>query len=277
MRCDGMASPFFPPNFLLQVQTPAAAEHQHHQHHQQPPSLSSLLPPTPCSGGRDFPGTAALLGRRSVSFSGAVAEEVNGEDDLSDEFSPAGEKKRRLNVEQVRTLERNFEMGNRLEPERKVQLARALGLQPRQVAIWFQNRRARWKTKQLEKDYDALKRQVDAIREENRSLQSQNQKLEAEIMAMRVEREAAEPVINLNKETEGSCSNSSDVNLDTSRTPAGDSRHDRPLLQQLPSRPELPFPKTELGAGHDEGFCNVFCGLDDQPAFWAWPEQHSFH
>ena len=72
-------------------------------------------------------------------------------------------------------------MGNRLEPERKEQLARALGLQPRQIAIWFQNRRARWKTKQLEKDYDALKRQIDAIREENRSLETQNRKLEAEV------------------------------------------------------------------------------------------------
>lgn len=143
-------------------------------------------------------GAASLLGRRSVSFSGAAAEEVNGEDDLSDEFSPAGEKKRRLNVEQVRTLERNFEMGNRLEPERKVQLARALGLQPRQVAIWFQNRRARWKTKQLEKDYDALKRQVDAIREENRSLQSQNQKLEAEVidpLSLSLSYELGEPMI----------------------------------------------------------------------------------
>jgi hypothetical protein len=83
-------------------------------------------------------------------------EEVNGggganEDEMSDDGSQAGEKKRRLNVEQVRTLEKNFELGNKLEPERKLQLARALGLQPRQVAIWFQNRRARWKTKQLEK------------------------------------------------------------------------------------------------------------------------------
>jgi len=79
-------------------------------------------------------------------------------------------------------LEKNFEIGNKLEPERKTQLARALGLQPRQVAIWFQNRRARWKTKQLEKDYDVLKRQFEAIRSENESLQAQNKKLQTEVM-----------------------------------------------------------------------------------------------
>lgn len=108
---------------------------------------------------------------------------MNGEDDLSDDGSQlvAGEKKRRLNMEQVKTLERNFELGNKLEPERKMQLARALGLQPRQIAIWFQNRRARWKTKQLEKDYDALKRQFDAVKADNDSLQSQNHKLHAEV------------------------------------------------------------------------------------------------
>lgn len=84
-------------------------------------------------------------------------------------------------MEQVRTLEKNFELGNKLEPERKMQLARVLGLQPRQIAIWFQNRRARWKTKQLEKDYDSLKRQFDAIKAENDVLQAQNKKLQTEV------------------------------------------------------------------------------------------------
>lgn len=127
-------------------------------------------------------GVASLLGKRSLSFSRIEGcEEMNGDDDLSDDCSQAGEKKKRLNMEQVKTLEKNFELGNKLEPERKMQLARALGLQPRQIAIWFQNRRARWKTKQLEKDYDVLKKQFEAVRADNDALHAQNKKLQAEV------------------------------------------------------------------------------------------------
>nr|KAJ0211290.1 hypothetical protein LSAT_V11C400161060 [Lactuca sativa] len=74
-------------------------------------------------------------------------ETNNGEEELSDDGLLGVEKKRRLKMEQVKTLERNFELGKNLNPERKMQHARELGLQPRQIAIWFQNRRARWKTK----------------------------------------------------------------------------------------------------------------------------------
>lgn len=74
------------------------------------------------------------------------------------------EKKRRLSVDQVKALEKNFEVENKLEPDRKVKLAQELGLQPRQVAVWFQNRRARWKTKQLERDYGVLKANYEALK-----------------------------------------------------------------------------------------------------------------
>ena len=141
-----------------------------------------------------------MLGKRPMYGAevGGV-DEANGggganEDELSDDGSQAGEKKRRLNVEQVRTLEKNFELGNKLEPERKAQLARALGLQPRQVAIWFQNRRARWKTKQLEKDYDALRRQLDAARAENDALLAHNKKLHAEVRRDACRRQAPLPI-----------------------------------------------------------------------------------
>ncbi|KAJ8647032.1 hypothetical protein MRB53_000055 [Persea americana] len=281
MTCNEMA--FFPSNFILPT------------HEQDHPSTSLNQIISSCTP-QDFRGVASLLGKRSLSFSRIEGcEEMNGDDDLSDDCSQAGEKKKRLNMEQVKTLEKNFELGNKLEPERKMQLARALGLQPRQIAIWFQNRRARWKTKQLEKDYDVLKKQFEAVKADNDALHTQNKKLQAEIMALKG-RETTEP-INLNKETEGSSSNrsenSSDINLDISRTSAIDSplatHPNRPLfpssrrptpathhLLQNSTRPELQCPKIEHPV-QEESFCNMFMGMDDHSGLWPWSEHHNFH
>ncbi|CAN6175098.1 unnamed protein product [Urochloa humidicola] len=71
--------------------------------------------------------------------------------------------KKRFSEEQIKSLESMFAMQTKLEPRQKLQLARELGLQPRQVAIWFQNKRARWKSKQLEREYSALRDDYDAL------------------------------------------------------------------------------------------------------------------
>ena len=76
----------------------------------------------------------------------------------------------------VRTLEKNFEVANKLEPERKMQLARALGLQPRQVAIWFQNRRARYKSKLIEEEFSKLRAAHDAVVVHNCRLEAEVQR-----------------------------------------------------------------------------------------------------
>ncbi|KAJ4767585.1 Homeobox-leucine zipper family protein [Rhynchospora pubera] len=298
IACNGMASPsFFPTNFLLHMQT------TQEEHLQSPQPPNPLLSANPCTNLHDFRGIAPMLGKRPMQFPGMepCEDPANGEDELSDDCSQAGEKKRRLNIEQVRTLEKNFELGNKLEPDRKMQLARALGLQPRQVAIWFQNRRARWKTKQLEKDYDVLKRQFDAVKSENESLQAQNKKLQAEIMALKG-RENSD-LINLNKETEASCSNrsenSSEINLDTSRTPPIESPINPQVQQGLPffnsgsvrvgefeqllsqstqrlSDHPLHCAKAEPGS-HEGNFSNLLCSVEEQPPFWSWAEHHNFH
>ncbi|CAM8907664.1 unnamed protein product [Rhodiola kirilowii] len=91
------------------------------------------------------------------------------------------EKKRQLSLTQVKALERNFEVENKLEPERKVKLAQELGLQPRQVAVWFQNRRARWKNKQLERNYGVLKSNYDNLKINFDSLQRDKDSLLKEI------------------------------------------------------------------------------------------------
>ncbi|XP_039115358.1 homeobox-leucine zipper protein HOX12-like [Dioscorea cayenensis subsp. rotundata] len=72
-------------------------------------------------------------------------------------------KKRRLSDEQVKFLEMNFGKERKLESGRKVHLATELGLDPKQVAVWFQNRRARWKNKQMEEEYQRLKSMHDSV------------------------------------------------------------------------------------------------------------------
>ncbi|XP_047094025.1 homeobox-leucine zipper protein HOX20-like [Lolium rigidum] len=121
----------------------------------------------------------------SDDFGGAGMEE-DLEEDTAMYGGGAGEKKRRLNGEQVRALERSFEKDTRLDPEHKERLARDLGLQPRQVSVWFQNRRARWKTKQLERDYAALRQSFDALRADHDALRRDKDGLLAEIKELKV-------------------------------------------------------------------------------------------
>ncbi|XP_006659398.2 homeobox-leucine zipper protein HOX5-like [Oryza brachyantha] len=133
--------------------------------------------PTAVLGVEDARGTAAV-GKRPFF----TTHEELLEEEYYDEQAP--EKKRRLTAEQVQMLERSFEEENKLEPERKTELARRLGMAPRQVAVWFQNRRARWKTKQLEHDFDRLKAAYDALAADHQVLLSDNDRLRAQVISL---------------------------------------------------------------------------------------------
>ncbi|KAL1532080.1 homeobox-leucine zipper protein ATHB-12-like [Salvia divinorum] len=87
---------------------------------------------------------------------------------------------KRFTAEQIKSLESVFEQETKLEPTKKMQIARDLSLHPRQVAIWFQNRRARWKSKRIEQEfaqlkssYDSLSVMFDDLKREKHSLQIQ--------------------------------------------------------------------------------------------------------
>lgn len=98
-------------------------------------------------------------------------------DDPGPVSNKSRDKKRRFSEEQVKSLELMFESQTKLEPRKKLQLAKDLGLHPRQVAIWFQNKRARWKSKQLEREYSNLKADYDALVSNFESLKNEKQAL----------------------------------------------------------------------------------------------------
>ncbi|XP_019461738.1 PREDICTED: homeobox-leucine zipper protein HAT3-like isoform X2 [Lupinus angustifolius] len=88
-------------------------------------------------------------------------------------------KKLRLTKEQAYVLEETFKEHNTLNPKQKQTLAMELSLRPRQVEVWFQNRRARNKLKQTEVDCESLKRCSKNLTEENKRLQKEVQELRA--------------------------------------------------------------------------------------------------
>ncbi|XP_052159805.1 homeobox-leucine zipper protein HOX28 [Oryza glaberrima] len=88
-------------------------------------------------------------------------------------------KKLRLSKDQAAVLEECFKTHHTLTPKQKVALAKSLNLRPRQVEVWFQNRRARTKLKQTEVDCEHLKRWCDQLADDNRRLHKELAELRA--------------------------------------------------------------------------------------------------
>ncbi|KAE8670221.1 Homeobox-leucine zipper protein HAT9 [Hibiscus syriacus] len=88
-------------------------------------------------------------------------------------------KKLRLTKQQSSILEHNFKQHTTLNTKQKQALAEQLNLRPRQVEVWFQNRRARTKLKQTEVDCELLNKCYETLTEENKRLQKELQELKA--------------------------------------------------------------------------------------------------
>ncbi|XP_023538823.1 homeobox-leucine zipper protein HAT3-like [Cucurbita pepo subsp. pepo] len=128
---------------------------------------------------------SSISGKRSERE--AVGDEAEAErtscsrgsddEDGGDGDGDASRKKLRLSKEQSLVLEETFKEHNTLNPKQKLALAKRLNLRPRQVEVWFQNRRARTKLKQTEVDCEYLRRCCENLTEENRRLQKEVQEL----------------------------------------------------------------------------------------------------
>ncbi|KAM0877231.1 hypothetical protein ACQ4PT_035636 [Festuca glaucescens] len=146
-----------------------------------PPPVQVLLPAPPPPENE----AAAAGRRRKVPDTGGVGSTatthgkrgrtVRGSSDVdeSDRLGGGGAgKKLRLTGEQAALMEKSFRAHNVLSHDEKHDLARRLGLKPRQVEVyWFQNRRARTKLKQAEIDCELLRRWCEHLSEENERLQ----------------------------------------------------------------------------------------------------------
>ncbi|KAL2322885.1 hypothetical protein Fmac_027264 [Flemingia macrophylla] len=106
-------------------------------------------------------------------------ERVSSRASDEEEDGTTARKKLRLTKEQSALLEESFKQHSTLNPKQKQALAKQLSLTPRQVEVWFQNRRARTKLKQTEVDCEFLKKCCETLTDENRRLQKELQELKA--------------------------------------------------------------------------------------------------
>ncbi|KAK8567722.1 hypothetical protein V6N12_006298 [Hibiscus sabdariffa] len=235
-----------------------------------------------------------------TGFLQPVDKEDNGDDDFDGTYHPPG-KKRRLTATQVEFLERSFEVENKLEPDRKLQLATELGLQPRQVAIWFQNRRARFKNKQLEKDYDSMKASYEKLKADYENLLKEKDNLRNEVLALKekllirekgsenlesfdarnpsntsLEHVSHVPLLACKQEE--ACSAKSDVFdsenssnvFEPDQSDISQDEEDNLSKSLLHLQPPMFFPKFELDCYYDAhaNSCNFELPVEDQP-FWS--------
>ncbi|KAM0859005.1 hypothetical protein ACQ4PT_047477 [Festuca glaucescens] len=123
-------------------------------------------------------GSPVSSGSGSGMKRGAERSAGSGDEDQDDDGGNA-RKKLRLSKDQAAVLEECFKTHHTLTPKQKLALANSLGLRPRQVEVWFQNRRARTKLKQTEVDCEYMKRWCEQLAEQNRRLEKEVAELRA--------------------------------------------------------------------------------------------------
>ncbi|KVI05986.1 hypothetical protein Ccrd_015688 [Cynara cardunculus var. scolymus] len=94
----------------------------------------------------------------------------DGDDDNNKNKSKKRKKYHRHTAEQIREMEALFKESPHPDEKQRQQLSKRLGLHPRQVKFWFQNRRTQIKAIQERHENSLLKSEMDKLRDENKML-----------------------------------------------------------------------------------------------------------
>ncbi|KAF5793267.1 putative transcription factor & lipid binding HD-SAD family [Helianthus annuus] len=98
--------------------------------------------------------------------------DVDDGDDASNKNNKSKKRKKyhRHTADQIREMEALFKESPHPDEKQRQQLSKRLGLHPRQVKFWFQNRRTQIKTIQERHENSLLKSELDKLGEENKLL-----------------------------------------------------------------------------------------------------------
>ncbi|XP_058078884.1 homeobox-leucine zipper protein ROC8-like [Magnolia sinica] len=113
--------------------------------------------------------TVSTSGMEGGSSGGGPAAGGGGSGDDPDVSDPSRKKKRyhRHTARQIQELESTFKECPHPDEKQRLQLSRDLGLEPRQIKFWFQNRRTQMKAQHERADNCSLRAENDKIRCEN--------------------------------------------------------------------------------------------------------------
>ncbi|TXG54195.1 hypothetical protein EZV62_019451 [Acer yangbiense] len=120
------------------------------------------------------------LEMESGSGSEQVEDKSGNELESGGEQQPSNKKKRyhRHTARQIQEMESMFKECPHPDDKQRMKLSQDLGLKPRQVKFWFQNRRTQMKAQQDRSDNVILRAENDSLKNENYRLQAELRNLE---------------------------------------------------------------------------------------------------
>ncbi|BFG30941.1 hypothetical protein CerSpe_172150 [Prunus speciosa] len=118
-----------------------------------------------------------MRGKEEMVESGSGSEQVeekSGNEQEADQLQQPPKKKRyhRHTAHQIQEMENLFKECPHPDDKQRLKLSQELGLKPRQVKFWFQNRRTQMKAQQDRTDNVMLRAENDSLKNENYRLQT---------------------------------------------------------------------------------------------------------